>query len=241
VTVTAGRAPSGRVRSLNWDAIADAVDRDGFAHVRRAVLTATECTSLIRAFDDDAQYRSTIDMARHRFGEGCYRYYRAPLPPVIAELREALYPHLAVIANRWAERLGEATFPPTHAELLEMCAARGQTKPTPLILRYREGGWNALHQDVYGDLVFPLQVSIALSRPGIDFEGGEMLFVEQRPRSQSRGHVVTPERRHAVVFTTRSRPVQGARGAYRAAMRHGVSTLTRGDRLTLGIIFHDAG
>ena len=234
------RAPAARVSSLNWDAIADAVDRDGFAHVMRPLLTATECASLIRAFDDDAQYRSTIDMARHRFGEGCYRYYRYPLPPVVAELREALYPHLATIANQWSDRLGEASFPASHSELLEMCAAAGQTKPTPLILRYGEGGWNALHQDVYGDLVFPLQVSIALSRPSDDFEGGEMLFVEQRPRSQSRGHVVVPERGHAVVFTTRSRPVMGTRGAYRAAMRHGVSTLTRGDRLTLGIIFHDA-
>jgi uncharacterized protein len=228
------------VASLDWAAIADAVDRDGFAHVRQPLLTATECTALIRAFDDDAQYRSTIDMARHRFGEGCYRYYRSPLPAVVADLREALYPHLAEMANEWAKLLDEETFPTSHAQLLERCAARGQTKPTPLILRYTEGGWNALHQDVYGELVFPLQVSIALSRPGVDFDGGEMLFVEQRPRSQSRGHVVTPERGHAVVFTTRSRPVTGTRGAYRVAMRHGVSTLTRGHRLTLGIIFHDA-
>jgi uncharacterized protein len=236
----ADRTPASRVTSLDWKAIVNAVDRDGFAHVEKSLLTAPECTALIRAFDDDAQYRSTIDMARHRFGEGCYRYYRYPLPPVVAELRDALYPRLAEVANDWAKRLGEPTFPATHAELLEECAARGQTKPTPLILRYREGGWNALHQDVYGDLVFPLQVSIALSRPGVDFDGGEMLFVEQRPRSQSRGHVVTPERGHAVVFTTRSRPVMGTLGAYRAAMRHGVSTLRRGSRLTLGIIFHDA-
>jgi hypothetical protein len=216
------------------------LDEHGFAVTPRPLLTATECNALIRDFDDDALYRSTIDMTRYRFGSGCYRYYANPLPPVVAELRTCAYPHLARVANAWAERLHEPAFPTTHRALVDECAAHGQTRPTPLILRYRAGDWNALHQDVYGAVVFPVQLAIMLSRPGVDFDGGEMLYVEQRPRAQSRGHAVSPERGHGVAFTTRSRPVAGARGYYRAAMRHGVSTVARGDRCALGIIFHDA-
>ena len=229
-----------RVSDLPWESIAEAMDRDGFAVTPRPLLTAAQCTSVARYFDEDTRFRSTIDMRRHRFGEGCYRYFAYPLPDVVGALRETVYPYVAAIANRWAERLAEPQFPTVHAELLRMCRRNGQTRPTPLILRYHEGGWNALHQDVYGDVVFPLQLAIALTRAGVDYEGGEMLFVEQRPRSQSRGHAITLERGHGVLFTTRSRPVEGTRGVYRAAMRHGTSTVTRGERFTLGIIFHDA-
>jgi hypothetical protein len=229
-----------RLAKLRWDVIGDDVDRDGFAVTPSPLLNTTECAALVRAFDDDSQFRSTIDMARHRFGQGCYRYYRYPLPAVVAELRTTAYPYVSKIANRWAARLGEPAFPPTHAALVRMCNEHGQSRPTPLVLRYHEGDWNALHQDVYGDVVFPLQLAVALTRPGVDFDGGEMLFLEQRPRAQSRGHAVVPERGHGVLFTTRSRPVKGTRGTYRVGMRHGASTVTRGERLTLGIIFHDA-
>jgi uncharacterized protein len=229
-----------RLTRLPWDVIGDRLDRAGFAVTPSPILTASECASLARTFDDDALFRSTIDMARHRFGEGCYRYYRYPLPAVVAELRASVYPHVAALANRWAEREGAPLFPSAHRALLHLCEQHGQTRPTPLILRYHEGDWNALHQDVYGDVVFPLQIAVALTRPGIDYEGGEMLFVEQRPRAQSRGHAVLPERGHGVIFTTRARPVTGTRGSYRVQMRHGTSTLTRGTRLTLGVIFHDA-
>ncbi len=229
-----------RLAKLRWDVINDAVDRDGFAVTASPILNAAECASLVHAFDDDTQFRSTIDMARHRFGQGCYRYFRYPLPSVVADLRNAAYPYVVEIANRWAKRLGEPALPPTHGELVRLCNEHGQTRPTPLVLRYHEGDWNALHQDLYGDVVFPLQLAVALTQPGVDFDGGEMLYLEQRPRAQSRGHAVMPERGHGVVFTTRSRPVKGTRGTYRVGMKHGTSTVTRGERLTLGIIFHDA-
>ncbi len=226
---------------LPWEALGHALDVDGFAVTPEPLLTPTECADLVAGFDDDTAFRSTIDMARHRFGEGTYRYYASPLPPVIASLREHAYPSLATVANRWAAMLGrDAAFPATHAALIDRCHSAGQTRPTPLILRYATGGWNALHQDIYGDIVFPLQLTVSLSRPGVDFDGGEMLFVEQRPRAQSRGTAVTPELGHAVIFSTRERPVAGTRGVHRTIMRHGVSRITRGNRLTLGVIFHDA-
>jgi hypothetical protein len=180
-------------------------------------------------------------MARFRFGEGCYRYFRYPLPPVVAALREATYPPLAEIANGWHEQLGEPErYPADLTRLTARCRAAGQNRATPLVLRYEAGGYNCLHQDLYGDIAFPLQITVALTRPGEDFTGGENLFVEQRPRSQSRGTAVTVPLGHGVVFPTRYRPVAGVKGRYRVAVRHGVSTVRSGERMTLGVIFHDA-
>jgi len=223
-----------------WGRLLETLDADGFALTDVPVLVAEECAELIAGFDDPARFRSTVDMAAHRFGEGTYRYFRYPLPPAVAALRQAAYPALAVLANRWADRLGVEGYPDRLADLLDRCHAAGQTRPTPLVLRYQPGGWNALHQDLYGEVCFPLQLTVALGRPGVDFTGGESVFVEQRPRAQSRASVVTVPAGHAVVFATNHRPVAGARGAYRATMRHGVSAVRSGTRVTLGVIFHDA-
>ena len=205
------------------------------------VLSARQCADLAQLYADDARFRSRIDMARYRFGLGEYKYFASPLPPLVQQLREACYPPLAAIANRWQEALGQPDrYPPTLAEFLERCHHAGQTKPTPLLLRYESGGYNCLHQDLYGDLAFPLQMTCLLSRPGVDFTGGEFLLVEQRPRAQSRGEAIALEQGEIIVFTTRHRPAPGARGQYRVVMRHGVSTVRSGVRLTLGVIFHDA-
>jgi hypothetical protein len=205
------------------------------------LLTAAECADLRRTYGDDRRFRSTVDMGRHRFGEGEYRYFAEPLPPLVAELRRHLFPRLAPIANRWAAALGQTErFPNDLGRWLARCAAKGQRRPTPLLLRYAGGGFNCLHQDLYGALAFPLQVTIALSDHGKDYEGGEFLLVEQRPRAQSRGEAIVLEKGAAIVFPNRHRPVAGARGAYRATVRHGVSRVRAGERLTLGIIFHDA-
>lgn len=229
-----------RVRAVAWEDVAAALDARGFAVLPR-LLTAGECRATSRLFDDDRRFRQTIDMARHRFGEGRYRYFTRPLPPLVAALRAAAYAGLAPIANAWHDRLGVADrFPPSLDAFTRACAAHRQERPTPLLLRYGPGGWNALHQDLYGEIVFPLQLAVLLDRPGDDFDGGEFLLVEQRPRTQSRGHVVPLARGDAVVFPCRERPVRGARGSYRAAMRHGVATVTAGSRTTLGVIFHDA-
>jgi hypothetical protein len=217
-----------------------ALDADGFAVTAVPVLPAEVCADLANGFDDLDRYRSTVDMAAHRFGEGTYRYFRYPLPPAVASLREAAYPPLAKLADQWATRLGREGHPSQLADLLDRCHARGQTRPTPLVLRYGPGGWNALHQDLYGEVWFPFQLTVALTRPNVDFTGGENVFVEQRPRAQSRAGVVTVPLGHAVVFATNHRPVAGGRGVYRATMRHGVSTVTSGTRSTLGVIFHDA-
>jgi uncharacterized protein len=204
------------------------------------VLTAGECHAL-RGLYENGSFRTTIAMARHRFGEGEYRYFDHPLPDAVAQLREAFYPPLAEAANRWAERLGEDTrYPDRLADFLRLCHRAGQKRPTPLMLRYGVGDWNALHQDLYGDVAFPFQVVTVLDRPGTDFQGGEFVLLEQRPRVQSRAHVISLRRGAFLIFTTRQRPVQGTRGYYRAAMRHGVSTVTEGERTTLGLIFHDA-
>jgi uncharacterized protein len=205
------------------------------------VLSEQECRSLAALFDGDG-FRSTIDMARHRFGDGRYRYFDHPLPEPIAAARAALYEHLAPVANDWASKLrgDEPTFPLTHAELLERCHAAGQERPTPLILRYGEGDWNALHQDLYGDVYFPFQVVTVLSEPGEDFDGGEFVLMEQRPRAQSRAHVLAPPRGAFLIFPTRQRPNAGRSGYHRVGLRHGVSTVTRGSRTALGVIFHDA-
>nr|WP_246325726.1 2OG-Fe(II) oxygenase [Actinomycetospora corticicola] len=198
------------------------------------------CRDLAAMFDDDERFRSTVVMARHSFGEGRYRYFADPLPDVVAELRTGLYPRLAAVANRWAGILDEPGYPATHAEYRAQCAAAGQTKPTPLLLRYGPTGYNCLHQDLYGDLVFPLQVLVMLSEPDVEFTGGESVFVEQRPRQQSKATVVRPRQGDAVVFPVHHRPRRGTRGHHRVQMRHGVSTVHSGSRHVLGLIFHDA-
>jgi uncharacterized protein len=227
-----------RIDALDWAALGTRLDQVGHA-VTDPVLDAGECAALAALFDDGDRFRSTIDMARHRFGDGRYRYFDHPLPDPVQQLRAGFYPHLAPIANAWGERLrgGDASFPATHPELLERCAAAGQTRPTPLILRYGAGDWNALHQDLYGDVYFPFQVVTVLAD---DYDGGELVLLEQRPRAQSRAHVVRPARGAFVIFPTRERPNRGANGYHRIGMRHGVSTITRGSRTALGIIFHDA-
>jgi len=219
------------------DTLDTALDGCGWA-VLPKLLTPDECRALAAAYDDDARFRGKVVMARHGFGRGEYKYFAYPLPPRVAELRESLYPRLAPIANRWSERLkSEVRFPPAHQAFLTRCHDEGQTRPTPLLLKYGPGDYNCLHQDLYGEHVFPLQVAILLSR---DFEGGEFVFTEQRPRMQSRASVVPLTQGDGVVFAVNQRPVEGARGPYRVTMRHGVSVLRSGERYTLGIIFHDA-
>lgn len=229
-----------RVDELDWEALEAQLDELGYA-VTTPLLAAEECADLAGLFDS-GRFRSTIDMGRHRFGDGRYRYFDHPLPELIAALRTSFYPHLAAVANRWSERLrGDTpTFPARHEELLERCRAVGQTRPTPLILRYGAGDWNALHQDLYGDVFFPFQVLTVLSQRGEDYEGGEFVLLEQRPRAQSRAHVLTPDQGQFVIFPTRERPAAGRSGYHRVGMRHGVSTVTAGSRTALGVIFHDA-
>ena len=227
-------------REIDRSALAEELDAFGCAMLP-SLLTPAECEQAIGLWNDRERFRSEVAMARHGYGSGCYRYFGYPLPALVAELRGSLYPPLAEIANRWAEALGSAArFPADHGDYLVRCHQAGQKRPTPLLLRYGEGDWNALHQDVYGAHVFPLQVAILLSQPGEDFTGGEFVLAEQRPRMQSRAEVVPLGRGDAAVFPVRERPVRGARGVHRRAMRHGVSRLRSGLRLTLGIIFHDA-
>ena len=229
-----------RIAALDWARIAADLDTHGCA-ATGPLLTAAECAALAARYDDDALFRSRIVMARHGFGRGEYKYFADPLPDEIAGLRTSLYPPLAKIANRWNDQMGVAiSYPDTHAAFLARCHAAGQTKPTPLLLRYREGDYNCLHQDLYGEHVFPLQATVLLSRPGEEFSGGEFLLTEQRPRMQSRAEVVPLRQGEAVIFPVHHRPVAGTRGIYRVNMRHGVSRLRGGQRHTLGIIFHDA-
>jgi hypothetical protein len=229
-----------RLAALDWLAIERSMWEYGYAKTP-PVLTPTECAELIALYDDESRFRSRIDMARYRFGVGEYKYFDAPLPPLVEALRENAYSPLAAIANQWQATLGDPEmFPTDLAGLRRRCHKRGQTKPTPLLLRYEADGYNCLHQDIYGEVVFPLQLTCFLSRRGADYEGGDFLLVEQRPRAQSRGEAIATEQGEIVVFTTRHRPVEGTRGVYRAAMRHGVSRITRGLRYTLGVIFHDA-
>jgi len=229
-----------RVADLPWDDLREQLDARGFA-VSEPLLGESECEAMAELFDG-GRFRSTIDMARYRFGDGRYRYFDNPLPVAVGELRRSFYSRLAPIANAWSSLLGgdAAAYPLEHEELLERCRAAGQERPTPLILRYGAGDWNALHQDLYGDVYFPFQVLTVLSEPGVDYEGGEFVLMEQRPRAQSRAHVVAAPRGAFVVFPTHHRPQQGARGYYKVGLRHGVSTITRGSRTALGIIFHDA-
>ncbi|WP_193615415.1 2OG-Fe(II) oxygenase [Desertimonas flava] len=229
-----------RVAGLDWPAITDELDVVGSAPAG-TVLRPAEAAGMAAMFDDDARFRSTIDMARHRFGEGRYRYFARPLPPIVEELRAAFWRHLRPVACDWAQRLRRpAPWPEDFDEWIEMCHAAGQQRPTPLLLSYGPGDWNALHRDLYGDLVFPLQVVVGLSRPGEDFTGGEFVTVEQRPRAQSRPTARSIGLGEAVVFTTSERPVRGARGWSAAPMRHGVSVVRSGHRRTLGLVLHDA-
>ena len=239
-TIAADTALENRVGVLDWDDLREQLDDRGFA-ITRPVLKPAECADLSDLFDG-GRFRSTIDMARHRFGDGRYRYFDHPLPEPIAALRAAFYPRLAPVANRWSALLGgnADAFPPEHAELLERCRESGQERPTPLMLRYGAGDWNALHQDLYGDVYFPFQAVTVLSDADVDFEGGQFVLVEQRPRAQSRAHVLTPPRGAFVIFPTRERPNRGKRGYHKVGLRHGVSTVTAGERTALGIIFHDA-
>jgi uncharacterized protein len=223
-----------------WAAVLAALDERGYA-VLPGLIAAAECRDLAACYERDDAFRSRVIMARHNFGRGEYKYLRYPLPPLVAALRRELYPHLAPLANRWHDRLHlKPRFPPTLDAYLAVCHAAGQCRPTPLILKYGPGDYNCLHQDLYGELVFPLQATVLLSAPGRDFTGGEFLLVEQRPRMQSKGEVVPLGQGDAVVFAVNHRPVAGSRGFYRVGLRHGVSRLHAGQRFTLGIIFHDA-
>lgn len=229
-----------RLLALDWRAIEASLWEWGSARTG-PVLTPDECAELIALYADDSRFRSRVDMARYRFGVGEYKYFANPLPPLVEALREGAYPPLAAIANRWEVALGAATrHPGDLASLLARCRRRGQDKPTPLLLRYEAGGCNCLHQDLYGEVVFPLQLTCFLSRRGADYTGGEFLLVEQRPRAQSRGEAIATEQGEIVIFTTRWRPARGARGYHRATVRHGVSRVLTGSRYSLGVIFHDA-
>jgi hypothetical protein len=225
-----------------WDRPTLTAGLDGAGHALSGqLLTAEECAAVRTLYDQPQHFRSTIDMARYRFGAGQYRYFDHPLPDLITELRAAFYRHLLPVARDWASKLRwDATWPDTFPEWLEQCHAAGQTKPTPILLRYGPGDWNALHRDLYGDLVFPLQVVIGLDVPGVGHTGGEFVMVEQRPRAQSRAYSTTLGQGQALVFTTRDRPVASARGWSRAPMRHAVSTVHTGRRHTLGLVLHDA-
>ena len=229
-----------RVAAIDWQRIGADLDAHGCA-TTGALLSAEECAALARLYPSDAPFRSRVVMARHGFGRGEYKYFAYPLPPPITTLRAALYPVLADIANRWNEAMGIATrYPRDHAAFLARCHAAGQGKPTPLLLQYGPGDYNCLHQDLYGEHVFPLQVAFLLSRPGADFTGGEFVLTEQRPRMQSRAEVVPLSQGEGAIFPVHHRPVGGTRGVYRVNLRHGVSRVREGARHTMGIIFHDA-
>jgi hypothetical protein len=235
----AGAGVARRIARLDWDAIGRALWERGWAWTG-PLLTGAECAGLARLFAYDRRFRTRVDLARYRFGEGCYKYFAYPLPPLVAALRAALYPRLAPVANAWLATLGEGErYPRDLGSFLSRCARAGQRRPTPLLLHYAAGGYNCLHQDLYGAVAFPLQVTVMLSRPA-DYAGGEFLLVEQRPRAQSRGEAIALGLGEAIVFTTRHRPIEGARGWYRATVRHGVSRVRQGERCTLGVIFHDA-
>ena len=230
-----------RIDTLDWKGAAESLSERGYA-VTAPILSADECSALATLYGDDQRFRSHIIMERYRFGIGDYKYFSNPLPEIVAELRISAYPHLAEVANHWAEALGDDAprYPSDHAAFLKMCHKAGQTKPTPLMLHYEAGGYNCLHQDLYGEISFPLQMVILLGQQGRDWEGGEFILVEQQPRAQSKAQVVLADCGQAILFTTRYRPVKGSRGYYRVNLRHGVSRVHRGTRYTLGIIFHDA-
>jgi hypothetical protein len=231
---------AGRVRGLDWHRLSQDLDAHGNAMIE-GLLTRCECQRIAHWYADDSFFRARVVMSRHGFGRGEYRYFAYPLPQSVAALRAAFYPPIAVLANRWNERLRVgARYPMAHEEFAARCRAAGQTRPTPLLLQYGAGDYNCLHQDLYGECVFPLQVAILLSQPGADFTGGEFIVTEQRPRLQSRAEVVPLCQGDAVIFAVHHRPVAGARGEYRVNLRHGVSRVRTGQRHTLGVIFHDA-
>jgi uncharacterized protein len=229
-----------RIDAVDWTQVREHLDRAGWA-VIRGVLEDQQCRAIAALYEAEAGFRSHIVMSRHGFGQGEYRYFSYPLPAVIQSLRTSLYERLAPVANAWNTAMGvDVRFPDSHAEFLERCHNGGQTRPTPLLLRYGPGDYNCLHQDVYGEYLFPMQVTFLLAQPGQDFEGGEFVLVEQRPRMQSRASVVPLALGDGVIFAVNQRPAQGSRGTYRVTLRHGVSELRAGQRHTLGIIFHDA-
>ncbi len=229
-----------RLAALDWRAAAQSLDEHGYATIP-ALITPAQCAELSAMYDERERFRSRVVMERLRFGVGEYKYFAPPLPPLVAALRAAIYPHLAPIANLWLHAMGcDGTYPTELERFLETCRRAGQTKPTPLLLRYEAGGYNCLHQDLYGEVAFPIQLTCLLSGSGIDFSGGEFLLLENRPRAQSRGQTVILEQGEAIIFATSERPVAGQRGHYRVTMRHGVSRLHHGRRFSLGIIFHDA-
>jgi len=233
-------AISEKVAALDWDQIPADLDAYGCA-LTGELLSPAECTSIASSYRADELFRSRVVMARHGFGRGEYKYFNYPLPQIVSDLRTSLYPRLAAVANRWNEAMAiDVRYPDDHAAFLHRCHSAGQIRPTPLLLKYGEGDFNCLHQDVYGEHVFPLQLTVLLSMPGRDFTGGEFVLTEQRPRMQSRAEVVPLGQGDAVIFAVRHRPVKGSRGSYRVNMRHGVSRVRSGDRYTLGIIFHDA-
>jgi hypothetical protein len=238
-SIAPARAIVQRVNALNWKTIEDELDAFGSSVIPR-LLTKPECDALASLYPRDDIYRTRIVMGRHGFGKGEYKYFDYPLPDVLGGLRTGIYPHLVPLANRWNEALRiDVRFPERHVDFIETCHVAGQTRPTPLILQYGAGDYNCLHQDLYGEHVFPLQVAVLLSEPGEDFTGGEFIMTEQRPRMQSRAEVVALRKGDAVVFTTNCRPVVGSRGAYRVNLRHGVSRIGSGQRHTVGVIFHD--
>lgn len=229
-----------RLELFDWTAIEHELDERGHARLE-SLLSPAECISLSGLYSDDGCFRSRVVMTRHGFGRGEYRYFSYPLPALVAALRSEVYPRLAAIANRWQATMKlDPRYPASHGQFIERCHEAGQQRPTPLLLQYTEGDYNCLHQDLYGEHVFPLQMAVLLSEPGRDFEGGEFVLTEQRPRMQSRAEVVPLRQGDAVVFAVHQRPVQGSRGSYRVQMRHGVSRLHAGRRHTLGVIFHDA-
>ncbi|MGQ0698848.1 MAG: 2OG-Fe(II) oxygenase [Panacagrimonas sp.] len=229
-----------RVNALDWHRVSTDLDTQGNALIPH-LLTGAECASLVELYGEENRFRSRVVMSRHGYGRGEYQYFRYPLPELVAGLRTHAYPHLAPIANRWNQAMGIAErYPDEHAEFIERCHAAGQVRPTPLLLQYGQSDYNCLHQDLYGEHAFPLQMAILLSKPGEDFTGGEFVLTEQRPRMQSRPEVVSLHQGDAVVFAVHHRPVQGTRGTYRVNLRHGVSTVRSGHRHTLGVIFHDA-
>jgi hypothetical protein len=229
-----------RVASLDWPMLQSSLNEHGYAKFQ-VLLGKEECQDIMNRYDEESLYRSRIDMARYRFGLGEYKYFQAPLPPLLQDLRTHFYPELAPIANHWLQLLGKnPAYPSVLPEFLDQCHQHEQVRSTPLILKYEADGYNCLHQDLYGEVYFPFQVVFALNQREIDYTGGEFLLVEQRPRAQSRGHVITLEQGEGLIFPTNHRPTAGTRGYYQTTLRHGVSTVTSGIRYSLGIIFHDA-